>query len=57
MVNSPELVKAFYDIAIKVGGSLNLYEMLKSSLNAYLRKLNCITGIVYKIEQSGEWRV
>ncbi len=53
MVKSPELVNAFYDIAMKVGGSLNLYEMLKSSLNAYLKRLNCITGIVYRVERTG----
>jgi PAS domain S-box-containing protein len=33
-----------------IGKNLNLQEMLKHSLLAYLRKLNCISGIVYQLE-------
>ncbi len=56
MSESPEKDKLFYELAMDTGRSLNLFEMLKSSLNAYLKKLNCITGIVYRIGLTGEGR-
>lgn len=53
MNRSPQQLRIFYELAMEVGRSLNLYEMLKTSMNAYLKKLNCVTGIVYRIEPSG----
>jgi PAS domain S-box-containing protein len=41
---------------MEIGRSLSLFEMLKAALNAYLKKLNCITGIFYRLvpaENSG----
>lgn len=49
---SPGKYKIFYELATETGRSLNLFEMLKSSLNAYLKKLECITGVVYRIKPS-----
>jgi len=49
MNRSPQQLRIFYDLSMEVGRSLNLFEMLKTSLNAYLKKLNCVTGIVYRV--------
>jgi PAS domain S-box-containing protein len=56
MKEFPENYKLFYELTMETGRSLNLFEMLKSSLNAYLKKLDCITGIVYRIKPTGESR-
>jgi PAS domain S-box-containing protein len=49
MNRSPQQLKIFYELSMEVGRSLNLFEMLKTSLNAYLKKLKCVTGIVYRV--------
>lgn len=36
----------FYEIAMSIGNSLDLDDMLKEGLSAYLKKLNCSAGIV-----------
>ena len=54
MSRSPEQHRVFYELALEVGRSLNLFEMLKSSMNSYLKRLNCITGIIYKLLPSGD---
>lgn len=51
MNSSAEQLQVYYELALSVGRSLNLYEMLKFSVNAYLNKLKCSTGIVYKLGQ------
>jgi len=53
MNRSPQQLRIFYELTMEIGRSLNLYEMLKTSMNAYLKKLNCVTGIVYRIVPSG----
>lgn len=52
MNKSPQQIQVFYEIAMSIGKSLNLREMLKSALLAYLRKLNCVAGIVYSLKKS-----
>ena len=49
--------KSLYEIAKEIGSSLNLYEMLRSALAVYLRKLDCVTGIVYRIEPDGRTHI
>ena len=43
-----------YEILKSIGLSMNLYEMLRSSLSAYTKKLNCVTGIIYRVSPSGK---
>jgi PAS domain S-box-containing protein len=49
MIKSVNQYRDLYEISLEIGRSLNLYEMLRSSVNAYLKKLNCITGIVHRV--------
>lgn len=44
----------FYELAIAVGKSLDLKEMLKHALIAYLRKLNCVSAIVFQVKPDDE---
>lgn len=48
-------IQVFYELAMSIGKSLDLQEMLKHSLLAYLRKLNCIGALVYELslEENG----
>jgi PAS domain S-box-containing protein len=41
----------FYEIAMSIGNSLDLGNMLKEGLSAYLRKLNCSAGIVFEMRK------
>lgn len=52
MSQSEEHIQIFYELAIATGKSLDLHKMLKSALLVYLRKLNCVAAIVYKIPPS-----
>lgn len=54
MDKSPQQIQVFYEIAMSIGKSLNLSDMLKSALLAYLRKLNCVAGMVYRLKKSGK---
>lgn len=45
-------IQIYYEIAMAIGKSLNLSEMLKSALLAYLRKLNCVAGLVYRVKST-----
>ena len=38
-----------FDLALGIGSSLNMYEMLRNTLSGYIRKLGCADGIVYQI--------
>lgn len=40
-------LQVFYEIAMSIGNSLDLNQMLQESLTAYLRKLNCSAGAVF----------
>lgn len=48
---SPEHIRIFYEISMSIGNSNDLVDMLKSSLMAYLRKLNCMAGSVFMVEE------
>jgi PAS domain S-box-containing protein len=54
MSRSVEQLSVFYELALDTGRSLNLFEMLRSSMNSYLKKLNCVTGIIYKLIPDGD---
>ena len=41
----------FYEIAMSIGNSLDLRDMLKEALSAYLKKLNCSAGIVLEMRR------
>ena len=43
-----------YEMALEVGRGYNLFDLLKSSLNSYLKRLKCVTGIVTRIEKVSE---
>src|SRR6056297_504556 len=40
--------QALYDIALSIGESLDLFEMLKKALSAYLKNLECSAALVYR---------
>jgi PAS domain S-box-containing protein len=54
MSQSVEQIQVFYEIAMSIGKGTNLNEMLKSSLLAYLRKLNCVAAMVYRTRSSAK---
>jgi signal transduction histidine kinase/ActR/RegA family two-component response regulator len=43
-------LQVFYEIAMSMGNSLDINKMLQESLTAYLRKLNCSAGAIFKLE-------
>ena len=44
MVKQLEFIQILYEISITIGGSLDLAEMSRKSLNSILRKLNSASG-------------
>lgn len=49
-------LQIFYEISMAVGSSLDLNQMLKSSLTTYLKKLSCTSGIIFQtIDQPGHF--
>lgn len=52
MDKSAQKIQIFYEIAMSIGTSLDLHKMLKTVLLTYLRKLNCVAGMVYKLNSS-----
>ena len=52
MNKSVQQIQIFYELAMVIGRSLNFHEMLRFALLAYLRKLNCVAGMVYKVQPS-----
>jgi len=50
--NPPLQVQAFYEIAMALGNSLDIHQMLQESLSVYLRKLHCSAGAVFRLEKS-----
>ncbi|GEM_PF-2911600 len=60
MDNSAEQIQALpilYEIAISIGTSLDLTEMLKSSLTTFLKRLNCSAGGIYTLNKELEGKV
>jgi two-component system, sensor histidine kinase len=47
MPTSNELTQLQFEIAMSIGNSLDLQQMLKSALGTVLRKLNCISATLY----------
>lgn len=52
MDKSAQKIQIFYEIAMSIGTSLDLHKMLKTVLLTYLRKLDCLAGMVYKLNSS-----
>ena len=49
MINKSKELQIFYEIAISIGSSLDLNEMLRVSLSKILKKLNCNSIILYSV--------
>ncbi|WP_163337165.1 PAS domain-containing sensor histidine kinase [Desulfopila sp. IMCC35008] len=45
-------IQIYFEIAMAIGTSLDLQEMLKKALSAYLRKLSCATGAILQLEET-----
>lgn len=45
-------IQVYYEIAMSIGNSLDLKGMLRESLSAYLRKLDCSVGAVLTIKEN-----
>ncbi|MGC9964357.1 MAG: PAS domain S-box protein [Syntrophobacteraceae bacterium] len=48
-MDSLHQTQIFYEIAMSIGNSLDLGDMLKEGLSAYLKKLNCTAGVVFEM--------
>jgi len=57
MQNQVQQIQVYYEIAMSIGKSLNADKMLKTALLVYLRKLNCVAGIVYQTHNSDEGEI
>ncbi len=57
MLSAAEHIQILYEIAMSIGTSLDLHRMLKTSLSAFLGKLNCPIGGIHILEknQNGEF--
>ena len=47
-------IRVFYEIAMSIGNSLDLNQMLEESLSAYLRKLNFSAATVFLLKENPE---
>lgn len=45
-------IQIYFEIAMAIGTSLDLQQMLKKALSAYLRKLSCTTGAVLQLREA-----
>ena len=45
-----------YEIAMAIGASLDLTQMLRESVRAFLKKLNCVSGSVLQLVEDGDGR-
>ncbi len=54
MHNSAEQIQILYEIAMSIGTSLDLRQMLRKSLSTLLKKLNCSAGGVYFLKKDNE---
>ena len=54
MPNNPEQIQVLFEIAMSIGSSLDLKQMVKKSLLSYLRKLNCSSGAVLILKKNEE---
>lgn len=48
MKNTANQIEILYEIAMSVGKSLELKDMLENALSTYLQKLDCTAGIIYR---------
>jgi signal transduction histidine kinase len=54
MTTKLEKAQILYEIAMSVGNSLDMKEMLRGSLSMFLRKLNCSAGGIHVYNESSE---
>ncbi|MFN8240953.1 MAG: PAS domain-containing protein, partial [Bacteroidales bacterium] len=47
-----DIYKKLFEILLETGNSLDMYEMLKSSLSVYLKRFDCMSGIVFQLDYS-----
>jgi len=52
MSQPSEVIQVLYEISMSIGDSLDLRTMSKHALSVYLKKLNCIGGIIYSHSDS-----
>lgn len=57
MITAAEQIQIFYEISMSIGASLDLRKMVKIALPAYLKRLNCAAGAVFKLtkENNGKF--
>ena len=53
-IGQPEKLQKFYEMAMSIGNSLNLLEMLHQSLTAYLDNLDCMAGSVFWFKKKSD---
>ncbi|MCG8701286.1 MAG: ATP-binding protein, partial [Bacteroidales bacterium] len=51
---SQDLNKVFFEIALDIGSSLNLEDMLKTSLFSYIDKLSCSGGVIFQSKKQSD---
>ena len=54
MNNIGEQIQVLYEIVTSIDAEQNLQDMLKKCLSIYVRKLNCLAGAVFKLNQHSQ---
>ncbi len=54
--NELQTLQISYEIAMSIGASLDLTQMLRESLRTFLKKLNCVAGSVLQLVEDGDGR-
>ncbi len=52
MHSSAEQIQILYEISMSIGNSLDLRKMVKEVLSVYVKKLNCMAGMVLQLDES-----
>ena len=52
--NQTQNVQVLYELALSIGTSLNLQQMLDASLSAFVEKLHCAAGMVYRCHTAND---
>ena len=54
MISPQERAQILYEISMGIGTSLDLHKMLKTSVSTIVKKLNCSSGAVFRINQNSD---
>lgn len=57
MITSNEQIQVLYEIALSIGEGNDIFSSASTSLSAYLRRLNCAAGAVFKQETNKDKRI